>query len=200
MCLSLAAQRPGLAVYDFRFVPPWRDNEFFTLPAFADSCRGEAYVLPNNWEFPREDILNCNFGKTGWRVPCTRVEGLLCVCSATPIPKEYPHGARIPVTVKFFGKSGRQLAETAVVLWADRWDQRAVRRPATEPSLAAQEHANLSAMVQPLDSDLFEGGKVTDSRAANLLPVKEPRSADRGRRSLDHTDQGRGARGAPDSL
>jgi hypothetical protein len=71
--LSVAAERLGVCLYDFRFVPPWRDQEFQALP-LKDSCRGGAHVLPNNWDFPREDVLNLHFGKTGWRLPSTRVE------------------------------------------------------------------------------------------------------------------------------
>ncbi len=117
--LSVAARRPGARPYDFRFVPPWPDKEFQTLPT-TKSCRGEAYILPNGWEFPREDMLNFRFGKTGWRLPLTPIEGWLCAYSATPIPPEYKHNAVIEVRIEFFGKSGRQLAQTISTLMVDR--------------------------------------------------------------------------------
>ena len=84
--LSLVAERPGVHLYDYRFEPPWPDRNFAMLPSFSDSCIGEAYVLPNRLEYPRADILNFRFGKTGWRLPYTRVEGVLCALSATSIP------------------------------------------------------------------------------------------------------------------
>ncbi len=117
--LSVAAGRPGARLYDFRFVPPWPNNEFQTLTT-TESCRGEAYVLPNGWEFPREDILNFRFGKTGWRLPLTPVEGWLCAYSATPIPPEYKYGAFIDLRIEFFGKFGCQLAQTISTLMVDR--------------------------------------------------------------------------------
>ena len=117
--LSVAGGRPGALLHDFRFVPPWPDKAFQTLPT-TESCRGKAYVLPGSWEFPREDILNFRFGKTGWRLPLTPVEGWLCAYSATPIPPEYKHGAVIEVRIEFFGKSGCQLAQTISTLMVDR--------------------------------------------------------------------------------
>jgi hypothetical protein len=117
--LSVAGGRPGVRFHDFHFVPPWPDKEFQTLPT-TESCRGEAYVLPNGWEFPREDVLNFCFGKTGWRLPLTPVEGWLCAYSATPIPPEYKHGAVIEVRIEFFGKSGCQLAQTISTIMVDR--------------------------------------------------------------------------------
>ena len=134
-------------------------------------------------QFPREDILNLNIGRAGWRVPCTRVEGLLCACSATPIPKEYPHGARIPVTVRFFGKSGRQLAEAPVIVWADRWDERATKQPAAERQLGEEEDANPPAVVQPFVSGLYAGGELSDSRPAVRLQSKAARGAHSERKS-----------------
>jgi len=196
--LSLAALRPGISVTDFRFIPPWLDVGFQSLQDFPDSHRGAAYVLPNNWEFPREDVLNLNFGKTGWRVPCTRAEGLLCAWSATPIPKEYKHGAQIPTTVGFFVKSGRQVADAAVLLWADRSGKGAATRAAAEKSRATTGDANPPAVVQPLDSVLFEGGERTDSREAHLLRAEGGRSRNPKGRSLDRTEYGTGVRGAAD--
>jgi len=108
--LSLSSKRPGLHLYDFRFEPPWPDSKFEQLPRFTESCVGQAYILPNQLEYPRGDILNFRFGKSGWRLPYTRVEGVLCALSTTPIPDEFKHGASVPVGVKFFGKSGHQLA------------------------------------------------------------------------------------------
>jgi hypothetical protein len=121
----------------------------------ADSHVGEYYRLPNGLEYPREDVLNLNFLKTGWCLPCTRVEGVLCALSATPIPQEYRHAASITVGVKFFGRSGRQLAATSVVLWADRWHQRAVIRASTKPTVAGDE-ADPGATGRPPRSSLFD--------------------------------------------
>jgi hypothetical protein len=180
--LSMVAERPGVCLYDFRFVPPWPDQEFQALP-LKDSCRGGAYVLPNKWEFPRGDVLNLHFGKTGWRLPCTRVEGLLCSMSATPIPLEYKNGAQIPVRVEFFGKSGRLLAETMATLWADRLierernTQRAAERARVKPSVSVDDGAQPSAAARR--SSLFDGDEMSDSGAANriranLLTPKTP--------------------------
>ena len=171
--LSVVAERPGVCLYDFRFVPPWPDQEFQALP-LKDSCRGGAYVLPNKWEFPRADVLNLHFGKTGWRLPCTREEGLLCGMSATPIPSEYRHGAHIPVRVEFFGKSGRRLAETMATLWADRpiererTAQRAAERAKVKPSVSVDDGAQPSAAA-PRRSTLFDGNEMSDSGVANRL-------------------------------
>jgi hypothetical protein len=68
--LSVAALRSGIFLSDFRFIPPWPDVGFQSLPPFADSRRGAAYVLPNDWEIPQEDVLDFNFGQTNWRLPC----------------------------------------------------------------------------------------------------------------------------------
>ena len=46
VCLSLAAQRPGLAVYDFRFVPPWRDNEFFSYLPLRTAAAARLTFFP----------------------------------------------------------------------------------------------------------------------------------------------------------
>ena len=122
-------------LYDYRFEPPWPDRNFEMLPSFKESCKGEAYILPNEVALPRADILNFCFGKTGWRLPFTRIEGALCALSTTPIPEEFKHGALIPVEVKFFGKAGQQLAAASVVLWADRWREPAVTRPTARPPI-----------------------------------------------------------------
>jgi hypothetical protein len=90
------------------------------MPSFADSHVGVYYCLPGGLEYPREDVLNVNFLKAGWRLPSIRVEGVLCALSDTPIPKGYKHGALIPVTVRFFDRAGQQLAEAKVTFWADR--------------------------------------------------------------------------------
>ena len=94
--LSFVAERPGVHLYDYRFEPPWPDRNFETLPSFNESCKGEAYILPNEGAYPRADILNFCFGKTGWRLPFTRIEGALCALSTTPIPEEFKHGALDP--------------------------------------------------------------------------------------------------------
>jgi hypothetical protein len=155
--LSMAAERPGVCLYDFRFVPPWKDQEFQVLP---DSGWGPVYVLPNKWSFPREDVLNLHFGKTGWRLPCMRVEGLLCGMSATPIPPEYRHGAQIPITVEFFGKSGGNLAETTATLWVDREIEqersaRTAERAEVKPSVSVDDGAQPSAAA-PRRSTLYD--------------------------------------------
>lgn len=93
--VSLWAERPGVRVYDFRFEPPWPDRDFRVLPTFADSHFADQYALPGGLEFAREDVLNLNLGKSGWRLPSTRAEGVLCALSGTPIPKKYKHGASI---------------------------------------------------------------------------------------------------------
>jgi hypothetical protein len=155
--LSLVAERPGVHIYDFRFEPPWPDRNFEMLPSFADSCIGEAYVLPNQLEYTRADILNFRFVKTGWRLPCTRVEGVLCALSATPIPEEFKHGTTVPVGVKFFGKSGLQLAAASVSLWADRWHEPAVTRPTVKP-LVAVDGADPGVAVRPRRSSLYGPG------------------------------------------
>ncbi len=158
--LSLAAGRPGVCLYDFRFVPPWPDQKFQTLP-IKDCFRGGAYVLPNKWEFPREQVLNLRFGKTGWRLPCTPVEGLLCGLSATPIPPEYRYGAEIPVKVEFFGKSGRRLAETVSTLWVDRSVQikesRRARVPAGQSQVCGSKGTEMAE--RPAESQSRGGAK-----------------------------------------
>jgi len=90
------------------------------LPSFADSHIGDYYRLPDGLDYPRADVLNLNFLKGGWRLPSTRVVGVLCALSDAPIPDEFKHGALIPVVVRFFDRAGQQLAKTTVTLWADR--------------------------------------------------------------------------------
>jgi hypothetical protein len=107
--LSLVPERPGVTLFDFRFFPPWSDCGFTSLPSFEDSHEGRAYILPGGLAFPREHVLNLHFLKSGWRLPCTRVEGVIAALSNTPIPKHYEHGDTIPIGVEFFGRSGRQL-------------------------------------------------------------------------------------------
>src|SRR6266478_3988074 len=162
--LSLWATRPGVRLYDFRFEPPWRDHGFLRLPNFADSHMGEYYLLPDGLEYPREDVLNFNFLKAGWRLPSARVDGALCALSATPIPQEYPHGASIPVGVKFFGKSGQQLAAASLVLWAGRWREPAVTRPSAKPHVAVDE-SDPSIAARPFRSSLYDQGEWNDLRA-----------------------------------
>jgi hypothetical protein len=154
--VSLWAERPGVRLYDFRFEPPWRDHAFRRLPNFADSHIGEYYRLPGGLEYPRAEVLNLNFLKEGWRLPSTRVEGALCALSATPIPQEYRHGASIPVGLKFFGKSGQQLAGASVALWADRWREPAVIGPSATLSVAADVAEPSDAELSPRSS-LYEG-------------------------------------------
>jgi len=176
--LSLVAERPGACLYDYRFVPPWPDRGFQKLPSFADSHIGEVYVLPGKWEYPREDVLNLRFGKTGWRLPCTRVEGLLAALSDTPIPEEYRHGSPTPVRVEFFSKSGRQLAETTVTLCADRMThhpqkaQHAAEGRSAKPVVAPAAAAKPSAIARPRRSTLYDEAGGSYLRAANTLPEK----------------------------
>jgi hypothetical protein len=195
--LSLAAEKAAVSVYDFRFVPPWPDNNFVQLPAFADSSRGGAYVLPNNWDLPREDVLNFRFGKTGWRLSSRRVEGVLCGLSETPIPAEYPHGAQIEVGVKFYGRSGQQLGETTVLPWADRWDERAVK-PTTKRLPTVTREVEPSAPAQPCSSGLYEGGEIVDSRSRPALRERGSQSADPGSRLPDHSETGTWPPASPD--
>ena len=166
--LSLVAERPRVHLYDYRFEPPWPDRNFERLPNFIESCIGEAYVLPNDLTYPRVDGLNSRFGKTGWRLPCTRVEGVLCALSATPIPEECRDGASITVGLKFFGRSGQQLAATSVVHWADRWVEPAVTRPAAEPPVAV-DVADATVAARPRRSTLYDEAGGTYLRAANTL-------------------------------
>jgi hypothetical protein len=151
--LSLSAERPGLHLYDFRFELPWPDSKFEQLPRSTESCVGQAYILPDQLDYPREDILNFRFGKTGWRLPYSRVEGVLCALSDTPIPAEFKHGVSIPVRVKFFGESGEQLAEASVVLWADRWREPAVIRPSATPPIEAD-------VGEPSNVELSQGSRL----------------------------------------
>jgi Bifunctional DNA primase/polymerase, N-terminal len=90
-----------------------------TVPGLFEFRNVNQYVV-GPLEFPREDILNFNFVKSGWRLPGNRVEGLLCAVSTTPIPDAFMHGATIPVTVRFFKKTGQQLEAVTAYLWADR--------------------------------------------------------------------------------
>jgi hypothetical protein len=118
--LSLVATVPGTRLDYYRIEPPWPDSNFEALQRFEDSHVGEYYRLPGGFDFPREDILNFKFLKSGWRLPEHRVEGLLCAVSTTPIPDEFKHGATIPVTVRFFYRTGQQLGAVIADLWADR--------------------------------------------------------------------------------
>jgi hypothetical protein len=170
--VSVVAERPGVCLYDYRFEPPWPDRNFETLPSFTESCVGQAYVLPNKLEYTRQDILNFRIGKTGWRLPYTRVEGVLCAVSATPIPDEFKHGASIPVGLKFFGRSGQQLAAVSLVQSADRFREPAVNRPTAKPP-AAMDEADPGVAVRPRRSNLYgpqSGGNVLP--AADQPPEK----------------------------
>jgi hypothetical protein len=165
--VSVVAERPGVYVYDYRFEPPWPDRTFEMLPSFTESSVGQAYVLPNRLEYPREEILNFRIGKTGWRLPYTRVEGVLCAVSATPIPDEFKHGASIPVGLKFFGKSGQQLAAASLVQWADRFRELAVTGPAARPPVAADK-ADPSVAARPRLCTLY-GPPI----GGNVLPAAD---------------------------
>ena len=153
--LSLVADVPGTRLDYYRVEPPWPDSNFESLPSFKESHVGEYYKLPGGLDFPREDILNFNFVKSGWRLPGNRVTGVLCAVSTTAIPDEFKHGATIPVTVRFFNRTGQQLAATTAILWADRpahLPQRAKRLGAkvrgVKPKGASNPPAN-SAMALP---------------------------------------------------
>jgi hypothetical protein len=154
--LSLTAETPGTCLYDYRFVPPWPDRGFQSLPSFADSHIGEAYVLPGEWDCPREDVLNFRFGKTGWRLSLTPIEGALCALSTTPIPEEFTHGDPVRIEVKFFGKAGQQLAAANVVMCADRWREPAATRPTARPPIEV-DTAEPSVAPRPRRSTLYDG-------------------------------------------
>ena len=154
--VSLWAERPVVRLYDFRFEPPWRDHAFLRLPTFAESHIGDYYRLPGGLEYRRAEVLNLNFLKEGWRLPNTRVEGALCALSSTPIPEEYRHGAPIRVGLKFFGRSGHQIAATSVVLWADRWREPAVTRPSARPPIGV-DIAEPCGATRPRRSSLYDG-------------------------------------------
>jgi hypothetical protein len=113
--------------------------------------------------------LNLNFLRAGWRLPSTCVEGALCALSATPIPPEYRHGASIPVGLKFFGRSGQQLAATNVVLWAERWREPAVTRPIAQPAVVV-ELAEPRVAARSFRSRLYDQGERNDLRAAPPAP------------------------------
>jgi len=203
--LSLIADVPGTRLDYFRIEPPWPDSNFETLPRFEDSHVGEYYKLPGGLEFLREDILNFNFVKSGWRLPGNRVEGLLCAVSTTPIPDEFKHGAAIPVRVLFFNHTGQQLASTTAQLWADRpghLPQRAkplgakVRR--VEPKGASNPPASSAAALPPRSnpgssrqpSDLWaESKQENGSATATSVHAHAPRSVVSGER--DETRRGR---------
>lgn len=140
--LSLVAAIPSACLYFFRFAPPWPDSGFQLLPSFAESHIGPCYRLPDGSEYPRSDVLNFRFGKTGFRLSNTPAEGVLCGLSATPIPKCYAHGAYVPVVIEFFGRSGSLLAEVEAALSVDRFIEmeKARKRDArrnTEPTMVA---------------------------------------------------------------
>ena len=141
--LSVSAERPGVCLYDFRFLPPWPDRGFQTL-ASNDNCPPNTYVLPNGWSFPRETVLNWRFGKTGWRLPLTPVEGWLFAHSLTPVPPECKYGAQVEVGIEFFGKSGRRLAETDSILRLDR----SIRLPRTRHTDADQPTAESASQPE----------------------------------------------------
>ena len=87
--LSLFAAVPGTRLDYYRIEPPWPDSNFESLPSFKESRVGEYYRLPGGLDFPREDILNFNFVKAGWRLPgdsCRR----LVVCR-----QHYAHSRRL---------------------------------------------------------------------------------------------------------
>src|SRR5215469_1666484 len=46
--LSVVAERPGVCLYDFRFLPPWPDRGFQTLTS-TDNCPPNTYILPDGW-------------------------------------------------------------------------------------------------------------------------------------------------------
>jgi len=56
-----------------------------------------------------------------------------------------------------------------VIVWADRWDERATKQPAAERQLGEEEDANPPAVVQPFVSGLYAGGELSDSRPAVRL-------------------------------
>jgi hypothetical protein len=186
--LSLVAERPGVCLCDYRLVPPWPDRGFQRLPSFADSHIGEAYVLPGKWEYPREDVLNLRFGKTGWRLPCTRMEGVLAALSDTPIPEEYSHGSPIPVGVEFFSKSGRQVAETRVTLWTDRLThhprtlKHAEEGQTAKPLVAPAAAARPSAIARPRRYSLYgpSGGYVVRAADQRVEEGSPPAARARG--------------------
>ena len=119
------------------------------------------------------------------------MEGVLCGLSETPIPAEYSHGTEIKIGVKFFGRSGRQLAETTVRSWADRWDERAVKHQTTERPVTVMQEVKPSAAAQPFSSGLYEGGEI-DSRAQHGLRAKEPKGVDPWRQLPEDVERGTG--------
>jgi len=172
--VSLWAARPGVRLYYYRLEPPWRDHGLLKLPSFADSHVGEQYRLPGELELPRATVLNLNFCKTGWPLPSTRVEGVLCTWSATPIPKQFRHGAMIPVTVRLFDRGGQQLAETTVTLCVDRLTHQPERAQHTADARMAQPRAGTNT---PSRSATARSNRscVHDQAAGNNLSAESQR-------------------------
>ena len=182
--LSVIAERPGVCLYDFRFIPPWPDNAFQALGS-KDGCPRNVYVLPNDASFPRETILNWRFGASGWRLPLTPVEGWLCGHSLTPIPKEYEYGAEVDIRIEFFGKFGRRLAQTDSTLWVDRsieFDRVA--------HCAASEHATAESASQPEQSYVDYLRSLPEERRLSRSGLFAPESIEDYLRSLSTTGEG----------
>jgi len=172
--ISLWAERPGVRLSYYRLEPPWRDHGFLELPRFADSHVGEQYRLPGELELPRSTVLNLNFCKTGWPLPSTRVEGVLCAWSATPIPKQFRHGATIPVTVRLFDRGGQQLAETTVTLWVDRLTHQRERAQHTAKARMAQPRTGTNAPSRSANPQ-SNRSCVHDQTAGNNLSAESQR-------------------------
>ena len=139
--ISLRAERPGLRLHEFRLAPPWPDADIHPVPMSRDNELGDYHTLPGGLQFLTEDILNCNFRKSGWRVPYHEVKGVLCAISETPVPDHYQHGDEISAGLQLFSRSGRVLGATKVTLWVDVWDARCAQHEAAEKSKQASKSA-----------------------------------------------------------
>jgi len=176
--LSLVATVPGTRLDFYRIEPPWPDSNFEPLPSFEESHVGEYYKLPGGLEFHREEILNFNFSKPGWRLPGNRVEGLLCAVSTTPIPDEFMHGATIPVAVRFFDRTGQQLAVATVDLWADRLTHR--QQPAKRLAAKARGAESKTGSAPPSSSAVAAPGRSSPSSPRRGSGLWEPRVPENG--------------------
>ena len=117
--LSLVATVPGTRLDFFRIEPPWPDSNFEALPRFEGSHVGDYYKLPGGLDFPREDILNFNFVKSGWRLPGNRVEGLRVRSARRQFQKNSNTEPRSRLGCFFLTGTGQQFAATTVQFWAE---------------------------------------------------------------------------------
>ena len=120
--LVITNHRPGFAISAFELKLPWTNSSFYWLedPIVFDGA-SHCYRFMGNGvlEFKRNLVINHYADVTQTFSSGQSVKGYLLGFGSDPIPKDFPHGAKIPAFLIIYDQEGQQHRST-LELWADR--------------------------------------------------------------------------------